>query len=79
MSFPSILFFEAQRSMLWFISEVNMMFGYGIYQSKLQVFIILGTIWKGGGKWQSEVNTVTEKCLGLTVRITVDWGSLTFP
>ena len=37
--------------MLKFASEVNMMLGYSIPESKLQVLILLGTAWWEGGEW----------------------------
>ena len=36
--------------MLKFASEVNIMVGYGIPKSELQVLILLGTSWWWGGR-----------------------------
>lgn len=36
--------------MLKFASEVNIMLGYGIPKSELQMLILLGTSWLGGGR-----------------------------
>lgn len=36
--------------MLKFASEVNIMLGYGIPKSELQMLILLGISWYGGGE-----------------------------
>ena len=57
--------------MLKFASEVNIMLGYGIPKSELQMLILLGTSWLGGGKVNRRecgVNAVSEKCFEFTIR-----------
>lgn len=39
--------------MLKFTPDMNIMLEYGIFESELQVSIILGTVWQEGKEWKS--------------------------